>query len=80
MNIERKLTMVCCALSLLLFFFPLLTIKVPIAGDQEVRGYDVFSKVNGLRKNLERPSMDQTPSQTMRTLFSLNPDGVCTRF
>ena len=32
-------------IALLTFFFPLLVIHVPIAGDQSVSGYDVFSRV-----------------------------------
>ncbi len=41
--IERNSIVACCALAVLLFFFPLVTIHVPIAGDQDVSGYDVFS-------------------------------------
>ena len=32
----------CVGLRLLLFFFPLLTIRIPIAGDADVIGYDAF--------------------------------------
>jgi hypothetical protein len=43
--IGRNAIKACCALCLLLFFFPLLTIHVPIAGEQDVSGYDMFSKL-----------------------------------
>jgi len=52
--IERNSIAACCGLALLLFFFPLLTIHVPIAGDQEVSGYDVFSKLTEFREKLKR--------------------------
>src|SRR5271154_4133172 len=60
-SFERNFIVVCCALSLI-FFFPLLTIRAPMTGDQEVSGYDVFSRVNGLREDLDRPSTEQLPS------------------
>src|SRR5258708_35280634 len=44
-NIQRNALVGCCVLSLLLFFFPLLTIHVPIAGEQDISGYDVFSSL-----------------------------------
>jgi hypothetical protein len=47
-------------LSLLLFFFPLLTIQIPIAGQQDVSGYDVFSKLTEFREKLKPPDASQT--------------------
>jgi hypothetical protein len=61
--LERKSIIACCGLSLLLFFFPLLTIHVPIAGDQDVSGYDALSKFSEFRKKLtssSTPSSDTT--------------------
>ena len=52
-NVERNAIVGCCVLSLLLFFFPLLTIHVPIAGEQDVSGYDVFSKLPEFREKLK---------------------------
>jgi hypothetical protein len=66
--IERNLIVGCCALSLLLFFFPLLSIHIPIAGEQDVSGYDVFSKITEFREKLE-PS-DATSTSTP---YSTNP-------
>lgn len=58
-NVERNAIVGCCVLSILLFFFPLLTIEFPFAGErnaivgeQDVRGYDVFSKLPELREKL----------------------------
>jgi hypothetical protein len=46
-------------IALLTFFFPLISMHVPIAGDQTVSGYDVVSKMNNLRQNLTTPSGGQ---------------------
>jgi len=54
-NVERNAIVGCCVLCLLLFFFPLLTIHVPIAGEQDVSGYDVFSKLTEFREKLKPP-------------------------
>jgi len=52
---------------LLLFFFPLLTIHVPIAGEQDVSGYDVFSKFTEFRQKLKPPdATSQTSPYTGR--------------
>ena len=59
-SVERNAIVICCALSLLLFFFPLLTIHVPIAGDQDVSGYDVFSKLTAFREKLQPPRSPST--------------------
>jgi hypothetical protein len=63
-NIQRNALVGCCVLSLLLFFFPLLTIHVPIAGEQEVSGYDVFSKLTEFREKLKPPDGSQTNPYT----------------
>jgi len=60
-NVERSAIVGCCVLSLLLFFFPLLTIHVPIAGEQDVSGYDVFSKLTEFREKLKPPDATTTP-------------------
>src|SRR5437764_3147409 len=57
---QRNSIAACCALSLLLFFFPLLTIHVPIAGDQDVTGYDVFSKLTEFQDKLKPPNATST--------------------
>ena len=59
-NVERNAIAGCCVLSILLFFFPLLTIHVPIAGEQDVSGYDVFSKLTEFREKLKPPDGSQT--------------------
>ena len=59
-SLERNAIVACCVLSLLLFFFPLLTIHVPIAGDQDVSGYDVFSKLTEFREKLKPPNTKST--------------------
>jgi hypothetical protein len=59
-NVERNAIVGCCVLSLLLFFFPLLTIQIPIAGKQDVSGYDVFSKLTEFREKLKPPDALQT--------------------
>jgi hypothetical protein len=62
---ERNSIAACCGLSILLFFFPLLTIRIPIAGDQDVSGYDVFSKLTEFREKLtpSNPGLS-SPSNT----------------
>src|SRR6266446_9576212 len=59
-NVERNAIVGCCVLSLLLFFFPLLTIQIPIAGQQDVSGYDVFSKLTEFREKLKPPDASHT--------------------
>ena len=59
-NVERNAIVGCCFLSLLLFFSPLLTIQIPIAGKQEVSGYDVFSKLTEFRQKLKPSDASQT--------------------
>src|SRR6266404_6335216 len=59
--LERNSIASCCVLSLLLFFFPLLTIHVPVAGDQDVTGYDFISKLNDFRKNLKPANTSSSP-------------------
>jgi hypothetical protein len=46
-------------IALLTFFFPLISMHVPIAGDQTVSGYDIVSKINNLRQSLTTPSGGQ---------------------
>jgi hypothetical protein len=46
-------------IALLTFFFPLISMHVPIAGDQTVSGYDIVSKMNNLRQSLTTPSGGQ---------------------
>src|SRR5882762_7689064 len=70
-NIQRNAIVGCCVLSLLLFFFPLLTIHVPIAGEQDVSGYDVFSKLTEFREKLKPP--DTTSTSTPYTASPRTP-------
>src|SRR5438552_4825477 len=66
-TLERNAIVACCVLSLLLFFFPLLTIHVPIAGEQDVSGYDVYSKLTEFREKLKPPdATSQTSPYTGR--------------
>src|SRR5260370_2312751 len=71
--IERNSIVACSALSLLLFFFPLVTIHVPIAGDQDVSGYDVFSKLTEFREKLQTPDL-RSAAQNTNPTSSTMPD------
>ena len=60
---------VLAGIALLTFFFPLISLRVPIAGDQTVSGYDVVSKMNNLKQSLTTPSggqiqLPQAPAQS----------------
>jgi hypothetical protein len=72
--VERNSIITCCALSLFLFFFPLLTIHMPIAGDQDVSGYDVFSKVSEFRDKLQPSDTRSTSTPHIRNPGTLVPD------
>jgi hypothetical protein len=71
--IERGSMGVCCVLTLLLFFFPLLALRVPMADEQQVSGYDVFSKVNGLRENLKSTDLPSTDKERLSVPQTDNP-------
>ena len=61
-HVQRNAIVACCAVCLLLFFFPLVTIQIPIAGQQDVSGYDVFSKITEFQEKLKPPgSMTKNP-------------------
>ncbi len=73
-NIQRNALVGCCVLSLLLFFFPLLTIHVPIAGEQDISGYDVFSKLTEFRDKLKPPDATASPNPYTATPRTQPPD------
>jgi len=73
-NIQRNALVGCCVLSLLLFFFPLLTIHVPIAGEQDVSGYDIFSKLTEFRAKLKPPEATSSASPYTATPRTQTPD------
>ncbi len=51
-SVERLVIGLLLAVALATFFFPLLTIQVPILGTQDVSGYDIFSKIDQFRDRL----------------------------
>jgi hypothetical protein len=73
-NVQRNAIVGCCALSLLLFFIPLLTIQVPIAGQQDVSGYDVFSKLTEFREKLTPPDSASPTNSNTATPRTPPPD------
>jgi len=73
-RLQRNSIVACCALSLLLFFFPLLTIHVPIAGDQDVTGYDVFSKLTEFQEKLKPPNTTSPSAPSVTNARTPPPD------
>jgi hypothetical protein len=61
---ERWLTLSMATLGLLMFFFPLLVIQAPLVGEQDVSGYDIFSKVRQFSKQVDRSSSEPERSHT----------------
>jgi len=59
---ERPIVALLAAIAALTFFFPLLSIRVPIAGDQEVTGYDTASRIRQLTHDV-RSASGQGPGQ-----------------
>ena len=53
---ERLIVALLAAIAALTFFFPLLSISLPIAGDQEVTGYDTASKIRQLTHEVRSAS------------------------
>lgn len=72
--------------ALLTFFFPLLTIQIPLLGTQDVSGYDIYSKTRQFTKQLSsiskgpkkptaEPGEQQRPDQPPPTLsIPQNPE------
>jgi hypothetical protein len=54
--IEKFLTASLAAIGLLMFLFPLLVIQAPLVGEQEVTGYDIFSKVHQFSGRVDKSS------------------------
>src|SRR2546422_6622117 len=59
---ERLIVALLAVIAATTFFFPLLSIRVPIAGDQEVTGYDTASRIRQLTHEV-RSASGQGPGQ-----------------
>ncbi len=69
----EKLTLTGLAgLALMMFFFPLLAIQAPLVGEQNVSGYDIFSRVRQFSRQVDKssaqlekakPAQQQTPAE-----------------
>jgi len=59
---ERLIVALLAVIAAVTFFFPLLSIRVPIAGDQEVTGYDTASRIRQLTREL-RSASGQGPGE-----------------
>jgi hypothetical protein len=55
-KLERAIIAALLGVALLTFFFPLLIIHVPIAGDQSITGYDVFTRANQFQQQVQEGS------------------------
>jgi len=53
---ERLIVALLAAIAASTFFFPLLSIRVPIAGDQDVTGYDTASRIRQLTREVRSAS------------------------
>ncbi len=63
--LEKAFTAMFAVIALLMFFFPLLVIQAPIVGEQDVSGYDIFSKVNQFRGQVHQsPAEPQSQPET----------------
>jgi hypothetical protein len=72
---ERWLTLSVAAIGLLMFFFPLLVIQAPLVGEQDVSGYDIFSKVRQFSDQVKKPSSEpERPNIPSRNTPSRVPD------
>jgi hypothetical protein len=54
--IEKVVTTFVSAVALLMFFFPLLVIQAPLVDEQDVSGYDIFSKVRQFSNQVDKSS------------------------
>jgi|SRR6516225_11488796 len=59
---QRSSIAVLLGIALLMFFFPLLDIHVPVAGDQSVSGYELFSKMTEFRHNFDANASATIPT------------------
>jgi len=53
---ERLIVALLAVIAAVTFFFPLLSIRVPIAGDQDVTGYDTASRIRQLTREVRSAS------------------------
>ena len=63
----RWLVAFLLVIAVLMFFFPLVSIHIPIVGDQEWSGYDVIAKVKDMDKRLDSirdAGRTETPTDT----------------
>ena len=64
---EKAVLLSLASIALLMFFFPLIVIQAPIVGEQEVSGYDVFSKVRQFSNQVDKSSESSQSSASTST-------------
>jgi len=66
-NAERWIVGALLCVALLTFFFPLVSLQVPIIGSQEVSGYDLVSKAKGFSQTLAKIKSGQQPESSLES-------------
>ena len=66
-SVEKTVLLSLTSIALLMFFLPLIVIQAPIVGEQEVSGYDVFSKIRQFSNQVDKSSESSQSSASAST-------------
>lgn len=66
-KLEKAVLISLASVALLMFFFPLIVIQAPIVVEQEISGYDVFSKIKQFSNQVDKSSGSSQSSASTST-------------
>ncbi|MGA8660340.1 MAG: hypothetical protein WB586_29835, partial [Chthoniobacterales bacterium] len=63
--LEKSLITILAVVALSMFFFPLLVIHAPLVGEQDVSGYDIFSKMRQFSGQVDKSAPEPDTPRTL---------------